>query len=38
LYEEENCEKIRTFAQGKYRNRTIEFGDSSPQSKAMEYV
>jgi hypothetical protein len=39
LYKEENCKRVRrALAQGKYRNKTTEFGDSNPQSEAMEYV
>jgi hypothetical protein len=39
LYRKENYKKTRgPFAQGRYKDKTIEFGDSNLQSGAMEYV
>ncbi len=39
LYWERNYKKTRkSCAQGRHRDKTIEFGDSSPQSWIVEYV
>jgi hypothetical protein len=39
LYEEINCRRTRiVFAHGRYRDKTKEFGGSSLQSQAVEYV
>jgi len=38
LYKQENCQRVRTLTQGKYRDKTIEFGDSILQSGSVEYV
>jgi len=38
LYRQENCQRLRTFAQGKYIDKTIKFGDSIFQSGSVEYV
>ncbi len=39
MYREKNCKWVRrTCVQGKYRNKTTKFGDSSLQSEVVEYV
>ncbi len=38
LYRQENYKRVRTLTQGKYKDKTIEFGDSILQSGSMEYV
>jgi hypothetical protein len=39
LYKEENCKSVRkVLVQGRYKNKTTKFGDSSLQSEVVEYV
>jgi hypothetical protein len=38
LYKEENYKRTRILAQGKYKDKTIEFGNSILQSEVVEYV
>ncbi len=38
LYRQENYKRVRILTQGKYKDKTIKFGDSILQNGCMEYV